>query len=90
MKLISIPASESVLVVEVSLARRHWFLSRPPRAFLTANSSWAIELTEDLAPTIFLDFDLAPGITSEPVAHFLAATNYRGPVFIHSQNDFGR
>jgi len=39
---------------------------------------------------IFLDYDLAPGISSEPVAEYLAMTSYRGAVYIHSHNPFGQ
>jgi hypothetical protein len=91
-KIISIPASTPTLILEDSIGRRHWFLSRfrLPHAFLAANSDQAIRLIRELEPTVFLDYDLAPGISSEPVAHFLAESNYIGQVFIHSQNDFGR
>jgi hypothetical protein len=92
MKIISIPASTPALIVEDDIGRRYWFLSRYrlPHAFLAATSDQAIRLIRELEPTVFLDYDLAPGITSESVARFLAATNYRGQVFIHSENPFGR
>src|SRR5271163_302061 len=91
-KIISVPASESTLILEDDIGRRHWFLSRfrLPHAFLAATPDQAIRLIRELEPTVFLDYDLAPGVSSEPVAHFLAAINYAGQVYIHSQNDFGR
>jgi hypothetical protein len=91
-KIISIPASTPTLVVEDSIARRHWFLSRfrLPHAFLAATSHQAIRLIRELQPTVFLDYDLGLGISSEPVARYLAESNYTGQVFIHSENPFGR
>jgi len=76
-RILSIPASESTLILEDSIGRRHWFLSRYrlPHAFLAANSDQAIRLIRELEPTtLFLDFDLGSGVSSEPIAHFLAAT----------------
>jgi len=91
-KIFSIPTSESTLILEDSIGRRHWFLSRYrlPHAFLAATPDQAIRLIRELEPTVFLDYDLALGVTSEPVAHFLAACEYPGRVFIHSENPFGR
>jgi Cyclic-phosphate processing Receiver domain len=92
MKLITIPASEPTLILEDDIGRRHWFISRYrlPHAFLASTPDQAIRLIRELEPTVFLDYDLAPGITSESVARFLAESDYAGQVYIHSQNDFGR
>jgi Cyclic-phosphate processing Receiver domain len=93
MKMISVPVGACVLVADDSIERRHWFLSRYrlPHAYLAANSDQAIKIVEQVKPSIvFLDYDLGPGVSSEPVARFLAESNYVGQVYIHSENPFGR
>jgi hypothetical protein len=92
-KAISIPAFAPTLVVEDDIGRRHWFLSRYrlPNAFLAATPDQAIRIIRQFEPTIlFLDYDLGLGFSSEDVARFLLESDYRGQVYIHSQNDFGR
>lgn len=92
-KIISIPTSVPTLILEDNIERRHWFLSRYrlPHAFLAATPDESIQIIRQFEPTIlFLDYDLALGMSSEPVARFLKASNYAGQVYIHSQNPFGR
>jgi hypothetical protein len=92
MKTILIP-NVSVLVVEDSLARRHWFLSRYrlPEAFLAHEPVQAIDIIRQFEPQVcFLDYDLGVGINSLEIAAYLRDTKYGGRVILHSQNDFGR
>jgi hypothetical protein len=61
-----------------------------PRAFLTHTAEEAIRIFEAFQPaTVLLDYDLAPGISSEPVAHHLAAVRFTGRTVVHSENPFG-
>ncbi len=91
---IEIPTGASVLVVEDSIARRHFFLSchRIPQAFLADNPDRAIDLVSNFGPFDFvlLDWDLSLGVTSEPVARFLAEMKYSGQIFVHTENPFGQ
>jgi len=48
-------------------------------------------MIEQFAPeTIFLDYDLAPGISTEPIARLLAEMRYGGQIFVHTENPFGQ
>ncbi|MGA3293788.1 MAG: hypothetical protein ABSE45_07370 [Candidatus Acidiferrales bacterium] len=92
-KIISIPATSTVLVVEDKIDRRAWFVSRyrVPRALLASTAVEANRtLSQFLIDVVFLDYDgEKPGETFEPVARYLSTTNYRGKIFIHSLNTFG-
>jgi hypothetical protein len=91
-EILTIPRSASVLIVENDIGRRSWFLSayRIPQAFVCDDCDSAIRIIRQFEPsTVFLDWDLAFGVSSEPVARFLAEMNYSGQVFVHSENPFG-
>jgi hypothetical protein len=91
MRLIEVDADDTVLVVEDSLQRRNWFLSRYriPHAYLADTARQAKECFDQIAPdVVFLDWDLHC-FTSEDFARRLAAMNFSGQVIVHSTNPFG-
>lgn len=90
--ILTIPKSASVLIVENDIGRRSWFLSahRIPQAFVCDDPYEAIRIVQQFKPEmIFLDYDLAVGVTSEPIAKHLAETAFKGRIFVHSENPFG-
>lgn len=95
MRQITIMASAACLVVDDDLSRRHFFLSahRLPGAYLAHEPALAIQILKQGAiDVVFLDYDLAPGLSSEPIAWHLAEmkTGTEAQVFIHSANPFGQ
>lgn len=94
MKNLVIPISASVLVVDDDIARRHFFLSthRLPQAYIAGEPDQAIQiLKQGSIDFVFLDYDLASNLSSEPVARYLAETKSETEtqVFIDSTNPFG-
>jgi hypothetical protein len=92
-RLISVSRETPVLVLDDSIGRRNWFLSkhRVPRSFVAATNESAIRIVNSFKPEfIFLDFDLGLGVSSEPFAKHLREISFTGDIVIHSDNPFGR
>lgn len=80
---------ETVLVVEDSETRIGWFKDRLPSALIASNPVDAVRaLTSGTPDTVFLDFDLGPGLNSLGVASMLADAPARLCI-IHSANEDG-
>lgn len=94
MKNISIPRNAAVLIVEDSIQRRGFFLSRNriPGAFVSSDPQDAIDILTrfNFIDTVFLDYDLGLGVSSEAVARTIAQLPIQPKVYIHSANPFGR
>ncbi len=94
MKTIAVKPNEACLCVEDDISRRAWFISkhRIPQAFLAETPTQAIRILDTFSHfgVIFLDYDLALGVSSESVARYLAETQFAGRVVIHTANPFGR
>ena len=81
--------SEDVLIVEDSLERIRAYKRWLPRARLSASARDAIAEIEKKTPdTIFLDRDFVLSY-GEDVAKYLAATKFKGKVYVTSANPFG-
>lgn len=86
--------SPAILFVDDDLRRRHFAVNWMPRAFLAHDVDGAIKILRQLEfgrhpqDLVMLDFDLAPGLTTEPIAHHLAGSRFAGHVIVHSENPF--
>jgi DNA-binding LytR/AlgR family response regulator len=79
----------TVLVVEDSETRISWFKERLPSALIASKPVDAVRALASGTPdTVFLDFDLGPGINSLGVASMLADAPPRLCI-IHSANEDG-
>jgi CheY-like chemotaxis protein len=92
MKTLEIPEGATILVVEDSVTRRHFFVSqhRAPDAFLAYTPSQAISLLKSMAfDFVFLDFDLEGTHKTTEVAQWIAQNRYPASVVVHSTNPWG-
>jgi hypothetical protein len=93
-KVIQVPANARCLVIDDAISRRHWFISKhrlgSHLTHLAHTPEYAIELIKNYPlDWIWLDYDLAVGIDTAPVAWFLLNSGYSARITIHSQNEFG-
>lgn len=87
---ILIHESSVVLCVEDSDARIDWFRARLQNAAYTDEPDEAVRLLAVLKPDVLLlDYDLAPGVTSRPVAYAVVGMKPQPNVLIHSANYWG-
>ena len=87
--------SHAVLFVDDSISRKNFAVNFIPRAFITGDCEDAIKILQQFEfgrcphDLVMLDFDLGPGLTTEPIARYLAATKFPGRVISHSENPWG-
>jgi hypothetical protein len=81
----------AAIVLEDNLGRRNWFVNwLKPGPFFADTPEQAIRIYEIFKPrTILLDYDLGRGVSSEPFAHYLAASRFAGRTIVVSENPFG-